>query len=45
MSIWYTANIKSEMAQMQRQLALMVEKDIDKVIRDLPVLKVNQDYL
>lgn len=43
--IRYNNGAKSEIAQMQRRLALMVDKDIDKLIRDLAILKAVQDYL
>lgn len=39
MLVGYTNEINSEMAQMQRQLALMVKKDVDNVIRDLAIMK------
>lgn len=41
----YTNEIKSEIIQMQRQLAVIVEKDVNKMNRDLSVLRVDRDYL
>lgn len=43
--IGYNNEIKSGIAQVQRQLTLMADKDVDKVIKDLAILKVDQDYL
>ena len=41
----YNHEIKSEMAEMQRKLTLMVDKDMDKVVQDLAIARVDQDYL
>lgn len=40
--VGYNNEFKSEVTQMQRQLALLADKDIDKMIRELAILRVDQ---
>ena len=41
----YHGEIKSEVNRMQEQLALLQGKDVDKVVVDLALLRVDQDYV